>query len=297
MTQSSNVYHETLSGVCASLISSTITYPLDLVKTRLQADLSSVGSGSIPSIVRDIVVKDGVSGLFVGIYSEYLKVVVQNSLYFSTYSSLKSKFDDKPISALESLLVGVLAGTATQLVVNPISVIQTRLQTSGAHHANNSVLGAVGKILSNEGLLAFYRGITPALILTLNPAIQFMVYDKLKSWWMRIRRKQLGNVEDFHLTAMESFLIGAISKVVATVITYPYIMAKTRMQYASNSDQGVNEVLIRVLRNNGFQSIYKGMQAQIIKSALSTALMFMFKDSIHRRIVTIINRLSGSSKS
>lgn len=66
------IAQEAASGVAAGLLSSTITYPLDLVKTRLQADPGA--ADSTVAILRAIVQRDGVAGLFVGLHSEYVKV-------------------------------------------------------------------------------------------------------------------------------------------------------------------------------------------------------------------------------
>lgn len=69
------------------------------------------------------------------------------------------------------------------------------------------------KILREEGVQGFYAGIKPALVLVLNPIIQYTVFEQLKS--RLARTKKLGNL-DF-------FLLGAISKLAATSITYPYM--------------------------------------------------------------------------
>ena len=57
-------------------------------------------------------------------------------------------------------------------------------------------------------------GIVPSLVLSLNPSIQFLVFDQLKLWWLR--RKKLGGRNDEKdartqsLTATESLVIGGM---------------------------------------------------------------------------------------
>lgn len=285
--------NETTSGVLAGVIASTITYPLDLVKTRLQADLTS-NKQSIISLLADIVKQQGAAGLFVGITSEYVKVLVQNSIYFSSYSLFKNAMvpnHPRAASALDLFIVGILAGAATQLFVNPISVVQTRQQTRLKADSDDGFLLTLNSLIVTEGPGILYKGLIPALVLTVNPALQFMVFDKLKSYWLRRKRvnpNALQNPED--LTHLESFIIGAIAKAIATIATYPYIMAKTRMQ-SSSQGGGVLTLLLHIVRKNGVLAAYKGMQTQIVKSVLSTALMFMFKDSIQRHVKKGLSKL------
>ena len=66
----------------------------------------------------------------------------------------------------------------------------------------------------------FYRGFSPALIGVTHGAVQFVAYERLKR---AIQRRQLESDAAF-------FLCGALSKMVATVITYPYQVLRTRLQ-------------------------------------------------------------------
>lgn len=69
------------------------------------------------------------------------------------------------------------------------------------------------KMLNEEGPQSFYAGIRAALVLVMNPIIQYTVFEQLKNFISK--KKTLGNF-DF-------FLLGAISKLAATSITYPYM--------------------------------------------------------------------------
>jgi len=124
------------------------------------------------------------------------------------------------------------------------------------------------------------------------------------------RFKNLLLNEGEKMTPQKAFLIGALSKTMATVVTYPYIMAKVRLQakytpptptpstvnsgsvpsYAEVADpkksvppptgryKGAIDVLIKVYKKKGFAGWYQGMQAQITKAVLAQALLFGIKD-------------------
>ena len=201
------------------------------------------------------------------------------------------------LSILSNLLIGIVAGCFCQLFINPLSVIQTRIMTAAKHAATSSASPAVAtavkahqSILSTalsiwreEGFFAFYTGLLPAFILTTNPAIQFLVFDRLKSMLTVILRQ---HEHTRPINAIESFVIGAIAKITATLATYPYIMAKLRLQYrgplpeGQQAYKGTVDVITSILRRDGVVGLYAGLRAQLLKSVLGAALMFMMKEKI-----------------
>ena len=57
--------------------------------------------------------------------------------------------------------------------------MKTRLQLQ-TNKRYKGILDAFSRIIKEEGWLALYRGILPALFLTSHGAVQFVVYEKLK---------------------------------------------------------------------------------------------------------------------
>ncbi|KAJ1957096.1 hypothetical protein GGI12_005122, partial [Dipsacomyces acuminosporus] len=111
-----------------------------------------------------------------------------------------------------------------------------------------------------------------------------------------------------YLTSAEAFWIGALSKTLATVITYPYIMAKVRLQWRPSKEEleaggddvvykSSADVLKKVLRKEGIPGWYKGMQTQIIKAVITQALMLMIKESFTIQVVRLFALLSAGRKS
>jgi hypothetical protein len=80
--------------------------------------------------------------------------------------------------------------------------------------------GAVRSIYMREGLVGFYRGIGPALLLCSHGAIQILSYEELKALWKQGVDKwsTLGHIVPSH---SEPFLTGAAAKLVASAFTYP----------------------------------------------------------------------------
>jgi hypothetical protein len=188
----------------------------------------------------------------------------------------------KQLSIGATLLLGTLAGCITQLVVNPVSVIQTRMmtqkKTSASGIAQLGFFALASNILRDEGVSAFFAGILPSFILSTNPSIQFLVFDRLKSLILRILSQSM--LEPRSLSIFESFILGAFSKIVATLVTYPYIMAKIRLQYKGDGGsspavvyKGTLDVIFRTLKYEGISGLFTGLQAQLLKSVLGAALV------------------------
>jgi len=78
-------------------------------------------------------------------------------------------------------------------------------------------------MLRKEGVGVFFHGVLPALVLVSNPAIQFMVFEKLKSW-VELRRPKGAKFSD-----MDFFFLGLVSKFAASTVTYPYTLLKSKV--------------------------------------------------------------------
>lgn len=309
---------EALSGLGGNIFSSNIIFPMDVVKIRMQVP-GCTYKNMFDGLSR-IFNEEGLAALYTGLSSEILKSGTQTFIYFFAYSALKdyaaavlmkrelAKLQEKQakeaqqsntntqeipkslatavkhqqLPILVNLLVGFVAGCITQIFVNPLSVIQTRIMTNKkAGGAQATVLSMAMKIIKEEGFTALYKGIIPTFILCINPAIQYLVFDNLKAYYKKFLYKQANSRNP---NALENFFMGAISKVVATVSTYPYIMAKVRLQYKAKSGEpqysGTLDVILKILSNDGVLGLFAGLQPQLFKSILSGALLLMAKEKI-----------------
>ena len=156
---------------------------------------------------------------------------------------LKARTGSKGLSTLESMLAGLIAGSATTVISNPIWVVQTTqavysmdqdkaaaagtAQPETPPAARPGILQTIQHILRKDGLLAFWRGLGPALVLVINPIIQYTVFEQLKNFLITGRTAKLRAGGAKHavavLTDWDYFLLGALSKLVATSSTYPYM--------------------------------------------------------------------------
>ncbi|KAJ4877679.1 Peroxisomal adenine nucleotide carrier 2 [Raphanus sativus] len=138
-----------------------------------------------------------------------------------------------------------------------------------------------------------YDGMGITLLLTPNPAIQYTVFDQLKQNLVE-KRKAKANKDSSPvvISSFMAFLLGAISKTAATVITYPLIRCKVMIQAADDTKDSeakrprerikktIPGVIYAIWEKEGVLGFFKGLQAQILKTVLSSALLLMIKEKI-----------------
>jgi len=114
-----------------------------------------------------------------------------------------------------------------------------------------STIGTLLSLFREEGLTALFAGVLPALVLVINPILQYTIFEQLKNTVEKRRR----------VMPRDTFFLGAFGKLLATSITYPYITVKSRMHVASKDGPKDNIVqsLNRIIREEGWAGLYKGM--------------------------------------
>lgn len=200
------------------------------------------------------------------------------------------------------MIAGAIAGSATVLITNPIWVVNTRMTTRQADSFSSKL--ATSSILSGkparkpssfatlmavcklEGPTTLLAGVLPALVLVVNPILQYTIFEQLKNIIEKRRR----------LTSRDAFFLGAIGKLLATSITYPYIMVKSRMHVASKDcpREGIMQSLERIVREEGWSGLYKGIIPKVIQSVVSAAFLFAFKDALYNMSVQVRKKCKQS---
>ena len=183
----------------------------------------------------------------------------------------RSQRASQKLTTVESMIAGAIAGSATVLITNPIWVINTRMtaRTSASTSAlpthsptskpprKPSTISTLLSLLREEGPTALFAGVLPALLLVINPILQYTIFEQLKDALEKRRGKILPR---------DAFFLGAIGKLLATSITYPYITVKSRMHVARTEAPRDSIVgsLKRIVSEEGYAGLYKGMLSSLI---------------------------------
>ncbi|KAK0740630.1 peroxisomal membrane protein PMP47B [Schizothecium vesticola] len=275
---SDNVAHA-LAGAGGGILSMALTYPLITLSTRAQVE-SARARTTLLAAIRHIIAREGALGLYSGLSSALFGISVTNFVYYYWYEFSRAFFlrtSPRPtLSTLQSILAGLLAGSATVVLTNPIWVVNTRVTTGKGQGAVGTLLA----LLRDEGPTALFSGVVPALVLVMNPILQYTLFEQLKNAVERRRGR---------VTPGMAFVLGAVGKLFATGVTYPYITVKSQMHVrgAAGRREGVVEALRRVVREEGWGGLYKGIGPKLTQSVLTAALLFAFKDALYAQSVRL----------
>jgi aspartate-semialdehyde dehydrogenase/adenine nucleotide transporter 17 len=148
-----------------------------------------------------------------------------------------------------------------------------------------------------------YAGVGASLLLTVNPTIQYTMYEQLRQRALKGlsvgRRKPVTELPVF-----EAIVIAALSKAAATVATYPLIRAKVLQKAATNpKDQQSNQqknrrnasskstdfatlsllqIMADLKKREGYAGWYKGLNAQLTKTVVASAIGLSIKEKSFR---------------
>ena len=315
-----------LAGSTGAAISSISTYPLSLIITRLQIQRQlrqcrsqepSAGYASIQNAVKRIYTQEGVQGLYTGLIPDTVKTMADAFLFFLAYNFLRqsrtrsSRDRSSRLPVLDELGVGFLAGAFSKFLTTPLANVVTRKQAASAltkgsteESVDSSSFRSIAReIHCEKGIWGFWSGYSASLVLTLNPSLTFLFFEKLKR--VLVSRSQRRDT-----SPQATFLLAAISKALASVITYPFSLAKSRAQLSSRSvtsepgtdspdtlkrstrsnvenSENVFATILDIVRHGGLRALYDGVSGEVSKGFFSHGITIFIKDIVHRAIIRL----------
>ncbi|KAF8634172.1 hypothetical protein AX15_001037 [Amanita polypyramis BW_CC] len=208
-----------IAGAGGGLVSSIATCPLDVIKTKLQAQRAVVGQPGylgVSDTIHKILREDGIRGFYRGLGPTILGYLPTWAIYFAVYDGIKTYFGQPPLGVTPStasysgthtpdrlypaaqvkgyqpvirehpwslhILSAMVAGATSTMCTNPLWFIKTRFMTQSRDEVRyRHTLDAAIRIFRTEGIGAFYRGLLPSLLGILHVAVQFPLYEQLKA--------------------------------------------------------------------------------------------------------------------
>lgn len=268
--------------------------------------------------LRKIARNEGYLTLWRGLSPTLVMAIPANVIYFTGYDWLRYNHAS-PIKKYSSdvyvpLVSGALARVAAAIAVSPIEMFRTRMQAT--HGSTTGIfketLVGLHRMTQTQGITSLWRGLT----LTMWRDVPFSgIY-----WWgyeaMRNRltdarqvargqsldsdRSMTGSreaqAEESHLTTFQdSFLAGACSGAIASLVTTPFDVGKTRQQVYHHAGDDAPSViaakeaakagklipeelsmprfLYHIFKEEGTGGLFKGWAARCLKVAPACAIM------------------------
>jgi len=257
--------------------------------------------------------------LYDALGSDTLSTLPSNFLFFLCHSTLHKAWaarrssKAKTFSALEEIALGSIAGMAAKLVVTPISQITVRQQSTSSRAnkvsakvrgkapekaqedsdsedeeaGENSITQICNDIIAERGWRGFWSGYKSAAMLSLMPSLTMYIFALLKILLLPKSKRE-------HPPIMITFLTSASAGGVAAALTYPLILAKTRLQSRSSSGKrqytSATDCLQKIYARYGLKGIYTGLQVQILKTFFSQGITLLFKERIELLFILALLR-------
>lgn len=169
-----------LMGASSRALAGFLLMPGTVLKVQYESSLYKY-KGIAPAVL-EIWQKGGVRGFFVGAVPTVIRDAPYAGLYMLLYESAKAqqrKYFQLP-DATVTMVAGVTAGLTASYMTQPFDLVKTRMQLRPTEYT--SIVQAFGKILRQESVTGFFRGISMRV---LRKGIQASLVFTLYEWILR----------------------------------------------------------------------------------------------------------------
>lgn len=288
-----NLVHA-ISGLVGGVTAISAFYPLNNIRSRIQLD-DTIEKGSMVHVTKQIIEKHGIYGLFQGWWSAVVCLGASNFVYFYTYNAFKTIYQvkalgsrKKAIDAYTNLVIAAAAGVVNVLLTTPLWVVNTRLTVQDTKKKGyTGVWDCLTRIAQEEGIANLWAGVVSGLLLVSNPSIHFVVYDRLRPPMMKWAESYKTN-STFVVGAV-GFLVGAMAKAVATIVTYPIQTAQAKMRNDKEKKyKGTLHCLQVLYSQEGWRAWFRGMEAKLWQTVLTAAFQFMTYEQTNKFVTDLL---------
>ena len=256
-----------------------VTHPLDLLKVHLQTQQKA--NEGLYSLAVKVIKNDGVLGLYSGISASILRQMTYTTVRFGLYEVISSKLLEERSDCLpfyQKFAIACFSGFIGGFAGNPADMVNVRMQNDmklpkeirrNYSHAFNGLY----RVLIEDGYRTLFAGVTMTatrgLLITMG---QVAVYDQTKQ--MLMSTGYFGDNTPTHLTS------SVIAGTVATIVTQPFDVMKTRLMDAKPGEY--NSVLhcARGVAKNGIAGFYKGFVPAWIRLSPQTIVTWLILERL-----------------
>lgn len=298
-------------------MSNVVTYPLDLILTRLQVQTKSTTDdeksdgkpkydGVLDAIQKIYNREGGIRAFYSGLESDTADSVINSFLFFFTYNLLwrvRKRYgptvSHPMLQAVDGISVGFVTGAFTKALTSPIQNVVRKQQTQDPGE-EQSVSEIAHDIYKKKGAAGFWSGYSSSLILTFNPALTFFLDAFLRKLLLRNGGEP---------GAFTTFILAANGKATANVLTYPFKIVKSRAQVsapdseASRSNeakarspahpQNPSASILHIAKTEGVGSLYAGIYGEIFKGFFNHGLTMAVKEQIPALVLQLYYLISS----
>lgn len=270
---------ELVAGATAGVLGTLLGYPLDTIKVTMQMNNTDMMTST-----RKVYSDGGIARFYRGVASPLLALTILNTLNFSTYGYIFSKYvgtlniNDQKWLDWRVAIAGAGVGPLSSIISTPFEMVKTQMQLNSKNGKDGGVkfrssLHAATHIIKNMGFSTLYRahGInTMREIVFLGT--YFFTYEHFKYY---ISSGDSSFFKSLH-SGVAIPLAGGCAGAVGWFVSFPLDCIKAQMQgipihQTPNSSFGI---LKDLLRTRGVLGLYAGVLPSIIRAFLVSSSRF-----------------------
>uniref|UniRef100_A0A1X7VWC9 Mitochondrial thiamine pyrophosphate carrier n=1 Tax=Amphimedon queenslandica TaxID=400682 RepID=A0A1X7VWC9_AMPQE len=295
-----------VAGAVSGVTARIITTPLDVIKIRFQLQLEPIRLSvhhvskyrGITQAIYKIIAEEGIQALWKGTIPGLLMYAVYGSVQFSCFDRAAIVLKDQmgiDNNIVRDFVSGFIGGSIASFVVQPLDVIRTRLAGQGEPKHYKNIRSAISLMYKERGLRTFYRGLTPAILLIGPQAgLHFGFYSLYNHLWRRYKSSNKEKKDEGLLhgnAGMQSIVCGALAGVSSKTICLPLDVVKKRLEVRGfekarasfgrvGQYKGMSDIFVKIWREEKVFGFYKGALPSLIKTGVSTAVLFTVYDCV-----------------
>ncbi|KAJ3127397.1 hypothetical protein HK098_006386 [Nowakowskiella sp. JEL0407] len=248
--------------------------------------------------MNSVIQSDGVAGLWRGTIPTIFRNVPGSAVYFWSLNEIRQALmivrwvpsgnekagltsyhgnSDLKFKGLSpdsiNLIAGASARTFAGFVLMPISVIKTRFESN--HYQYSSIFAASSAIWKKEGVYGLFRGFS-ATALRDSPyaGLYLLFYERSRAFFGPWAHPQ----SPYH--ALTTAISGGVSGVLASVLTNPFDVVKTRMQVNPEKYPGFWKTVGKVLKDEGFAGFAGGLGPRLARKVIAAAITWTIYEEV-----------------
>lgn len=302
-----------ISAIAASLVSTLAGYPLDSLKSRLQASRVPI---TVLSQAAQVWREEGVAGFYRGFWIPLVTISFVRAASFTIYNETKEALHERNVLARARLvdvagsggLGGALAGALISFGSAPFELVKVRRQleysiaeAKGIHIVKPpNTWQAVCDIVRQSGISGLYNGFRLHFLRdTSGTALYFLEYDSMRHLFGRLPSGEQGKVPSWlpiHASLLP-FLCGSFAGVSSWALIYPLDVVKTKVQQRALSGAPKRSLVVtlsRLVRGPdiehpkpiliGIGRLYRGLGVSATRSIITHGLLWTVLDFVSSKI-------------
>jgi len=216
------------NAIIAGSLATIVCNPFDIIRVNIQTKNLYTRDA-----IRYIYTTRGILGFYKGLLTGLVTIPTFWSIYFPLYENMKN--------TCNTFVSAYTACCVASTITSPLWYIRQKHQTFTSFNTFNE--------LKTLQFKQFYSGLLSTYIINSNFMIQIPIFEQIKS------------LKSFENTPINIFLATAISKICASIVTFP--LENCRVISRQNPNMSGKDIMMKLYNSNSY---YRGLPNYLLRS-------------------------------